>query len=79
MKNVIRIGVTFSLLLFNVFLSGCDNNDPNCICVELYLKDKPLSDLCKAYFDGKSEDEIKEVATKCFGDDLEDLYNVLTF
>ena len=78
MKNLIRIGVIFSMLLVNIVFSGCDNTDPNCICVELYLKDKPLSDLCKAYIDGKSEEEIKQEASKCFGDDLNDLYNVLT-
>ncbi|MCC5924150.1 MAG: hypothetical protein JJT77_10210 [Crocinitomicaceae bacterium] len=79
MKRKIRNGITFLLLSFSLVFVGCDNTDPNCICIELHLKEKPLSDLCKSYLDGKSDEEIKEDARKCFGDDLEDFYNVLKF
>lgn len=72
MKLIVNIFMGTSL----IFLS-CESTDSDCKCVEMHLQERSLSDECKSYLEGKSEESIREEATECFGEDIEDLSNII--
>lgn len=69
--------MNFKVFILLGFLSliffSCEEVNTECSCYNKALDGKETDEECKEFVEGLSEEELKEKANECFGQDIEDL------
>lgn len=64
---------TIVLLLFSAFLFSCSEDNQECACYDHVLKHGEITEACKPFVEGLSQDELKEKSNECFTGTIQDL------
>lgn len=68
-----KIKIIGSFAFLCLLFSSCEEGNKECACYNEALKGNKLTEECKEFVDGLTEEQLKEKANECFGKDIEDL------